>query len=497
MLDVSRDRVPTRATLARLVDLLGLLRVNHLELYTEHTFAYADHETVWRDASPLTPDDVRWLDDLCRARGIELAANQNGFGHMGRWLKHERYRPLAEAPDGWRTPWGTTAAPEVLYPDGASLDLVLGLYRELSRHFESPRVNVGCDETFELGQGRSAAAVAARGRGRVYLDFLLGILDGLHRDGKEVLFWGDVIRQHPELAAAIPSEATIALAWHYEAPLAEPAFPESVAKVFAGLGMSPESLRGFAAHVAPFADCGRPFWVCPGTSSWNSLVGRLPNAIANLCDAARVGRASGASGYMITDWGDNGHLQPPSASFAPLAFGAAVAWGFEANRDLDVAACLDRFVFADRANVLGSALVLAGGVYERTGLGSFNGSPLFYRLLARGGPFSALGEASAAGIARALDDLAEAARGIERSEPACADGALVRRELAQAIRLARHGAWRLARDEGLDRPDDAALRRDLVEAIDEQRACWLERSRPGGLADSIARLERTLASYRA
>src|SRR3990172_1674706 len=32
MLDVSRDRVPTRETLARLVDLLALLRINHLEL---------------------------------------------------------------------------------------------------------------------------------------------------------------------------------------------------------------------------------------------------------------------------------------------------------------------------------------------------------------------------------------------------------------------------------------------------------------------------------
>jgi hexosaminidase len=495
MLDVSRDRVPTRATLARLVDLLAALRLNHLELYTEHTFAYSAHETVWRDASPLGPDDVRWLDELCRQNGIELAANQNGFGHMGRWLKHERYRPLAEAPEGWRTPWGTIASPEVLYPDSASLELVLGLYRELAPLFTSRRINVGCDETFELGQGRSAAAVAERGRGPVYLDYLLSIVEALHADGKEVLFWGDVVRQHPELADAIPREDTIALAWHYEAPMADPSFPEPVAQVFAGLGMSPESLRGFGAHVAPFADREVPFWVCPGTSTWNALVGRLPNAIANLCDAATVGRARGARGYLITDWGDNGHLQPPSVSFAPLVYGAAVAWGLEANRDLDVAACLDRFVFGDRAEALGGALVRAGGVFERTGLGSFNGSPIFYRLLARGGPFSALGEARPDGVARVLDELAEAARGVERSEPTCSDAAIVRRELLQAIRLARHGAWRLARDEGLPRPDDRDLRRDLAEAIEEQRACWLERSRSGGLGDSVARLERTLATY--
>jgi hypothetical protein len=39
------------------------------------------------------------------------------------------------------------------------------------------------------------------------------------------------------------------------------------------------------------------------------------------------------------------------------------------------------------------------------------------------------------------------------------------------------------------------LRDDLSEAIEEQFGCWLERSRPGGLKDSLARLERTLAEY--
>src|SRR4030095_2056362 len=109
---------------------------------------------------------------------------------------------------------------------------------------------------------------------------------------------------------------------------------------------------------------------------------RLPNAMANLCDAAAVGRGSGASGYLITDWGGNRHPQPPSASLDPHVYSAAVAWGLAATRDLDVAACLDRFVFADRANALGGAATGAAGAYEYTGLGSFNGSPLFYRLLA-------------------------------------------------------------------------------------------------------------------
>ena len=140
--------------------------------------------------------------------GIELVANQNVFGHMARWLEHTRYRHLAEAPDGWKTKWDTPMPPGVLAPTEESLAFVQSLLRELLPHFRSRQVNVNCDETFELGKGRSQADVAARGRGRVYVDFLKRILAGLHADGHDVLFWGDIVREHPELVPELPRERT-------------------------------------------------------------------------------------------------------------------------------------------------------------------------------------------------------------------------------------------------------------------------------------------------
>jgi hexosaminidase len=57
MLDISRCKVPTMEELFRLIDLLALIGYNELQLYIEHTFRFQDHETVWKDASPV----------LCRA----------------------------------------------------------------------------------------------------------------------------------------------------------------------------------------------------------------------------------------------------------------------------------------------------------------------------------------------------------------------------------------------------------------------------------------------
>jgi hypothetical protein len=497
LLDVSRDRVPTRATLARLVDLLGRCRLNHLQLYVEHAFAYRDHEIVWRDASPLTPEDLRWLDARCRARGIELAANQNGFGHMERWLRHDRYRPLAECPDGWTTSFGAAMPPAVLAPSDDALAFVLALYRELAACVESRRINVGCDETFELGRGRHRAAVERYGRGRVYLDFLRRQIDALQADGHEVLFWADVLRRHPELLPELPATDAVALCWHYEAPRATSDLPPWVDDVMAEFGMRPDDLRGFAAQVPPFAAHGVPFWVCPGTSTWNSLLGRLPNARANVDDAANVGRAHGAGGLLVTDWGDNGHHQPLAVSVPAVVYAAAQAWCHESKRDVALADVVDEFVFDDEAGELGRALEVAGSVYDRTGLVPMNGSPLHQQLLTGGlGQLGKLlGAADADGVRRTLDALEEARCGVERSRPRCEDGSTVRRELLCAIRLARHGAWRIARGAGLPAPDVAVLRRDLDEAIDEQRACWRLRSREGGLADSVARLEATRREY--
>jgi hypothetical protein len=69
-----------------------------------------------------------------------------------------------------------------------------------------------------------------------------------------------------------------------------------------------------------------------------------------------------------------------------------------------------------------------------------------------------------------------------------ADRAITQRELRQAVALARHGAWRLARRHELPTPDDETLASDLARLREEQSVCWDARSRPGGREDSLGQL---------
>lgn len=483
MLDVSRNRVPTRTTLRRLVEVMAVARLNQLQLYTEHTFAYRDHEEVWGEASPLTPDDIHWLDELCRSEGIQLVPNQNSFGHMGRWLKHAAYRWRAECPEGYEL-GGYRFDPETLEPTQENADFVLGLLQELMTNFSSRSVNVGCDETFELGQCRTADEVAQRGVERVYFDHFLRLVTPLVEESRYVQFWYDIEPQHAGLLAELPPSIT-ALAWCYEA------LPEEHADDSGAERRRWSPHRGLTRNVPTLASAGVPFWVCPGTSSWNSFVGRIDNAYTNLRQSAEVGAAHGAQGYLITDWGDNGHLQPPSISFAPILYGGAISWCRDTNADADIPAALDRYVFFDERGGLGRTLEELGRVWGRTGQRAINASPMFAVLIP--GPFVPVtGEPNAKMVEDAVAYLDEAEAAISRSVLSAPDADTVRRELSLAARLTRHGASRLLAQAGGRPPAPNRLREELAAIIDELRECWLLRSRPGGLENSLRLLGAAL-----
>ncbi len=483
MLDISRDRVPTMGTLRQLADLLEELKLNELELYTEHTFAYRDHREVWERASPLTGEEVLEFDRACRDRFVELVPNQNSFGHMERWLRHPRYRPLAEIqdPDAWG-PEGEAMVCRSLCPlDPGSLALLEELYDELLPHFSSRSFDVGLDETLDVGQGRSRRACAERGEGRVYLDFLLEVYRRVRERGRAMRFWGDIVLKHPELIGELP-EDVVALDWGYEAG------------------------HPFAEEGSRFAAAGLRWFVCPGTSSWNSFAGRTANALANIRSAAEAGLARGAAGLLLTDWGDNGHMQPPAVSLPFYAYAAAVAWCCERNRELDLARALDLHVFEDRAGAMGRMALDLGDAYRLAGVEPANASALAWILLRPSRPFDQEPFASLAAEAlsaaeRYVEEVVGRLGGARSSR---GDAQLLAAEYRLAASLLAHacelGRARIeagrAAVEALPASARSRLASSLGLLIEEYRRLWLARSRPGGLADSAGRLDRLLRMYR-
>jgi hexosaminidase len=378
MLDISRGRVPKLETLLDLAKKLADFKINELQLYTEHTFAYRKYKSVWQSWGALTAKEIQTLDARCRELGIDLVPNQNSFGHLRCFLENRKLSKLgelaapyeAETKDFLRRP--TTLAPN--HP--GTLPFLRGLYDELLPNFSSRCFNVGCDETWDLGKGRSKKLCAAKGNGRVYFDFLKKIHGEVAARGKTMLFWGDIILKYPQLIRELASFGAPASGTARKISGTKHAVPEAGAPNLIALAWGYEANHPFASEAAKFAKAKIPFYVCPGTSTWQTLVGRHDNALANLRAAAKAGKKFGALGFLNTDWGDGGHPQPLAVSWPLFAAGAALAWNSKALEEHDLISVLSRDVFEDPTGRAAEAGFRLGLAHQKLGVKALNETPL-------------------------------------------------------------------------------------------------------------------------
>jgi len=479
MLDVSRDRIPTMPRFREIIDDLALLKINHLQLYTEHTFAYEGHRTVWDGWSPITPNELVELDDYAHARGIELAANQNCFGHLRHWLRHPEYAHLAETHGDWIFDVWKRSGPFSLCPtDPSSLRLVRDLLNQLTPCVRSSFVNIGCDETYDVGFGRSKAEVDRRGRAAVCLDFMRSVNDIVRECGKRSMYWADVPLSHAELLAHIPRDM-IALAWGYE-----PSSPfDSWAEKLCSLPQGPEGV-----------------WLCPGTSSWRSIAGRTTERHGNIAAAAHAAAKRNVSGMLICDWGDTGHWQQWPVSMLGLAHGSHAMWRADEPDAVNLAALslhalhdpstqaaewLERLGDADVA-LRETCLQLAKP--ESTGR-LLNQSAAFLDLFKKHDELAHVGDPSRWHAA------AEAARDLEKARPITGN-TILDTELAHTARflsfMTRRASCR--RKPSATIADRAALMRELEDLRAEHARLWNLTARPGGLSDSLSHFD-TVAAF--
>ena len=302
--DLSRGKVPTLATLCALVEKMAHYKLNQLQLYVEHTFAFKNHPDIWAGSDPLTADDIRALDEHCARHHIELVPSLSTFGHFYTALVAPRKQHLNEYDlDGSALPfsWWDRMGHYTLdsrHPDAFAL--VAEMIRELRPLFRSSHFNLCCDETFDLGKGRNAAFAAKHGVGRLYVDFLKKLCGVVRAEGAVPMFWGDIVGNHPALVREVPADS-IALDWDYSADLHD-------------------------TKSALFKKAGRAFYVCPGCCGWDRWVNDLDTATANILGFARRGRRTGAAGFLNTDWGDRGHINFLGNSHHGLLLGAAASW---------------------------------------------------------------------------------------------------------------------------------------------------------------------------
>ncbi len=299
--DQTRGRVGTLAWLMHLADEACFYKLNHLQLYVEHTYLYRDLTELWATAvDPLTPEDILALDDYCAARGVELVPSMSSFGHLFELLRTKTYAPLCETEGSEKMPstMPNRMAHLTIDPcNPASFALITSMLDEYMALFRTKVFNICADETFDLGKGRNAG----KAEQELYMPFVRKLCEHVASTGHTPMFWGDIVLRFPEALKELP-EGTICLNWGYSENETE------------------DATRILAA-------AGARQYLCPGVRGWNQLIPLMNPSHENIRRMAEYGRKHSAVGFLNTDWGDYGNVNDPRFSLPGMAAGGCASWG--------------------------------------------------------------------------------------------------------------------------------------------------------------------------
>lgn len=310
--DVTRGKVPKLETLMNLVDKASFYKINELQLYIEHTFAFKGMSEVWIDKDPLTSEEIILLDRYCKNKHIELIPSISTFGHLYEVLRTKSFKNLCELTETTKPEYSFVdrmAHHTLNVTDEDSIKLVGNMLEQFMPLFSSNKFNICCDETFDLGKGKSSKEADRLGIGKLYVDFLNKVISIVKEYDKEIMFWGDVILNHPDLINTIDKDA-ICVNWNY------------------WCGVEEKDTR-------IIAESGRKQYVCPGVGGWSHLMNLMDNAFENIYRMISYGVKYDAIGVLNTNWGDYGHINLLSSSIPGMIYGAALSWNPSIEKDFN------------------------------------------------------------------------------------------------------------------------------------------------------------------
>lgn len=299
MLDISRGRMPTVETIKTIIDFLSALKYNEFQLYMEgECFKYSAFPKYTEDFDCLSAEDMEELDRYCSERFMDLVPNQNSLGHLYPWFKHEEFKPIALCGDD-------DAVPSTLNPLlDESYEFIDKVYESVLPHFKSEYVNIGLDEAYGLGRYQIEEYCKIHGKDMVFMEWL-NKLNSLIKEkyDKKIMFWSDMIYGSEKLYDMIPSDAVV-LEWGYE------------------LIQSQQMTE----HCITFRNAGLNYYVCPSCNTHLSFTGRFDVTSFNIRTAAELAVRFGASGMLLTDWGNGGHPHFGVWSMVPCALAGQYGW---------------------------------------------------------------------------------------------------------------------------------------------------------------------------
>ena len=288
--DWNRGPVPTLDYAKNQVKIISEYKMNGYSIYSENLYESKKHPVINDYGGIITAPEIAELIAYAKQFHVEIIPQQQTFGHLHYILRQERYANLGEKHGG-----------QILSPMEPGSYSFIGEYlSEIVPMFESQFFHIGCDETFELGRGKSKELVERTSHADVYLGHLNKVAALPALAEKNLLFWGEIAVANPEKLDLLPQNV-IAVAWDY--------LPRDSYEYF----------------LKPYAEKKIPTFVAPSAFYGGRVFPDYLSHLKNIHNFVRDGQRFGSLGMINTTWDDLGEDLFDMGWYGVL-YGAACSW---------------------------------------------------------------------------------------------------------------------------------------------------------------------------
>lgn len=290
--DLSRGQVSTLPNFKKIIDFISRYKMNVYMPYLEDMVQLKSYPNIGKNRGALTPDEIKELVSYAKDRYVEVIPIYQTLGHYENILAEYEFLKYAEFP----------GAASLNVSNEETYVFLENMLKEVFELFPSEYINIGADESYDVGLGASKRLVDASDLGQVHLNHYKRVYDICTKYGKKVWMYGDVILNHPEILKDLPKEITI-VDWHYRA---QEEYPSTVL----------------------FKESGHDYLVSPSVWNFQTLYPANINALPNIEQITLAGLKNGALGMINSNWGDYGSETFKELLYFGYAWSAQCSWNY-------------------------------------------------------------------------------------------------------------------------------------------------------------------------
>lgn len=297
--DISRGQVSNVDNFKRIIDHLARYKMNTYMPYIEDMIEFDKFPEIGKGRGALTKKEIKEIVDYAKKNFIEVIPIFQTLGHYENILSLPPFIKYAEF----------KGAASLCVSYDSTYIFLEDLLKEVFEIFPSKYINIGADESYDVGLGKSKYLVDKSSLAKVHAEHYKKVYEICKKYGKKVLIYGDIILNHPEILEMIPKDIII-VDWHYRPDNDYP---------------STKTIK----------EAGFNYFVSP--SVWNFVTSFPINSLAipNIKYLIKAGLENSASGMINSNWGDYGAETFKELVLFGYAWSAQCSWNYNKS-EIDI-----------------------------------------------------------------------------------------------------------------------------------------------------------------